>query len=104
MADSYRNLAGNEGFHYRGNQWKSVTQLFLTKRSLIAGHYSEWNLGLTVLSSNGKSITVIENYKFTSSFFGETACNQTAQALMPAVQNLIGKLTRSPQFINLLSN
>lgn len=39
MADSYRNLAGNEGFHYRGNQWKSVTQLFLTKRSLIARRY-----------------------------------------------------------------
>ena len=60
-----------------------------------------WNLSLTANSSNGKSMTVTENYSYTSSFYGETACNQTAQALMPAVQNLIGKLVRSPEFADL---
>ena len=62
-----------------------------------------WNLSLTVNSSNGKSMNVTENYSYTTSFYGETACNQTAQALMPAVQNLIGKVTRSPEFAILVT-
>ena len=57
-----------------------------------------WDLSLTVNSSNGKSMTVNEKYVFSTSFYGETACNQTAQALMPAVQNLIGKVVLSTDF------
>ena len=65
-----------------------------------------WNYGLdniTVNSSNGKFIVVTEDYTYKTSYYGETACNQTAQALMPAVQNLVGKIVRSPDFITLLS-
>jgi hypothetical protein len=61
-----------------------------------------WSLALTVNSSNGKSMSVSETYPYTTSFFGETACNQTAQALMPAVQNLVGKIVRAPEFVNLV--
>ncbi|WP_395681607.1 hypothetical protein [Inquilinus sp.] len=61
-----------------------------------------WDLGLTLKSSNGRSLAVTEHYVFTSSWFGETACNQTAQAMMPAVQNLIGKAVKSPQFRGLV--
>jgi hypothetical protein len=61
-----------------------------------------WDLGLTLKSSNGRSLAVAEHYVFTSSWFGETACNQTAQAMMPAVQNLIGKAVKSPQFRGLV--
>ena len=61
-----------------------------------------WDLMLTVRSSNGNSLAVKEHYDFSSSFFGETACNQTAQTLMPAVQNLIGKLVKDPSFRGLL--
>jgi hypothetical protein len=61
-----------------------------------------WNLGLSVSSSNGKSLSVSENYSYSSSYFGETACNQTAQALMPAVQDLIAKLVHAPDFPSLL--
>lgn len=57
-----------------------------------------WQLSLTVTSSNGGSITENETYSFSSSYFGETACNQTAQALMPAVQNLVGRIIRNPAF------
>jgi hypothetical protein len=57
-----------------------------------------WTLGLTVTSSNGRRMSVTEAYRFTSSYYGETACNQTAQALMLAVQNLVGKTIRDPQF------
>lgn len=63
-----------------------------------------WSLTLTIKSSNGKSMTVSENYAFTSSFYGETACNQTAQAFMPAVQNLVGKIVRSPEFVTLTTH
>lgn len=58
-----------------------------------------WSLTLTVKSSNGKSMVVKEDYSYTSSWYGETACNQTAQALMPAVQNLVGKIVRSNEFV-----
>jgi hypothetical protein len=61
-----------------------------------------WNLGLTVFSSNGRSISIAEKYGYTSSYYGETACNQTAQALMPAVQDLLGKLVQAPDFPSLL--
>jgi hypothetical protein len=57
-----------------------------------------WNMSLTVNSSNGQSVTVNENYKYTTSYVGETACNQTAQAFMPAVQDLIAKLVRGNDF------
>ena len=62
-----------------------------------------WNLGLTLASSNGRTVAVTETYPFTSSFYGETACNQTAQALMPAVQDLIGKAVQNPAFTQMLS-
>lgn len=62
-----------------------------------------WNLSLTVNSSNGKSMSVSEEYSYTSSFYGETACNQTAQAFMPAVQNLVGKVVQSPEFEKLVA-
>ncbi|OLO10358.1 hypothetical protein BTW10_15040 [Chromohalobacter japonicus] len=60
-----------------------------------------WSLALTVDSSNGESMSVSETYDYTTSFYGETACNQTAQALVPAVQNLVGKVVRSPEFTKL---
>jgi hypothetical protein len=62
-----------------------------------------WDLSLTINSSNGKSLSVTENYSYTTSFYGETACNQTAQALMPAVQNLIGRVVRAPEFKSLMN-
>jgi len=61
-----------------------------------------WNLGLTIKSSNGRSMSIAEAYSYTSSYYGETACNQTAQALMPAVQDLLAKVVQSPKFPTLL--
>ncbi|RUO18522.1 hypothetical protein CWE08_11435 [Aliidiomarina iranensis] len=61
-----------------------------------------WDIAMTINSSNGESLSVSESYSFTSSFYGETACNQTAQALMPAVQNLIGKIVRDENFPELV--
>jgi len=68
----------------------------------FSSNSGEWHLSLTVKSTNGKSMSVSENYKYKTSFYGETACNQSAQALMPAVQNLVGRVVRSAEFKNLL--
>ncbi|MEJ6472886.1 hypothetical protein [Pseudoalteromonas piscicida] len=61
-----------------------------------------WDIAMTINSSNGEFLSVSESYSFTSSFYGETACNQTAQALMPAVQNLIGKIVQNENFSKLV--
>jgi hypothetical protein len=62
-----------------------------------------WNLVLALRSSNGRTVAVTEDYKYTTSFGGDTACNQTAQALMPAVQDLLGKAIANPQFAGLVT-
>lgn len=62
----------------------------------------KWTLDVTLSSSNGGSLTVREVYDYSTSFVGEKACALTAQAFTPAVQSLIGKLVRSPEFRGLL--
>ncbi len=61
-----------------------------------------WNIGMTLNSSNGKSLTVDNRYEFKSGFDAITACNQTAQALGPAVQDLIKKAVTNPEFPDLI--
>lgn len=74
----------------------AVTKLsFSSSRGLTGGN---WDIGLEVNSSNGKSLYVEEHYEFESGFIADTACKQTAEAYYPAVQNLIGKLVSSPMF------
>lgn len=63
-----------------------------------------WDLGLTLKSSNGKSLSAENRYEFKSGFDAITACNQTAQALGPAVQDLIKKAISDPAFPTLLAN
>lgn len=74
----------------------SVDKLsFSSSRGLTGG---SWDIDVTLRSSNGKSITANEHYEFESGFIADTACKQTAEAYMPAVQNLIGKVVRMPEF------
>ena len=73
---------------------------FSSSRGLTGG---SWNIGLRVTSSNGKSTYVSEYYEFNSGFVADTACKQTAEAYLPAVQNLIGKLVKSPEFVALVT-
>lgn len=79
----------------------AIEQLnFSSSRGLTGG---EWNISLRVNSSNGKSISVAEHYEFQSGFIADTACKQTAEAYLPAVQNIIGKLIKAPEFKTLLT-
>ena len=78
-----------------------VEQLaFSSSRGLTGG---SWDIGLRVNSSNGKSTYVSEHYEFNSGFIADTACKQTAEAYFPAVQNLIGKLVKAPEFVSLVT-
>lgn len=75
------------------------TLSFSSTKSLTNG---EWNIGLKLASSNGKSMYVSEIYQFESAFGGGTACRRTAEAFLPAVQSLISKIVRSADFRSLL--
>src|SRR3954469_4816405 len=68
---------------------------FSSARNLTGG---SWDVDLTLSSSNGRSMTVVEHYEFESGFIADTACKQTAEAFFPTVQNLVGKAVRSPDF------
>ena len=74
----------------------SVNSLsFSSSRGLTGG---SWDIDLTLSSSNGKKLTASEHYEFESGFAGFTACKHTAEAYLPAVQNLIKKIVGMPEF------
>lgn len=62
----------------------------------------EWNLGLALKSSNGQQLTVDEKYSYGFSWLADTACTQTAQAAMGAIQDLIHKAVTDPAFPSLM--
>lgn len=62
-----------------------------------------WYIVLRIMSNTGGEFVIVEDYDYKSSYYGETACNQTAQALMPAVQNAISKVVAHPQFRAMLA-
>lgn len=61
-----------------------------------------WDIGLQLKSSNGKTLAVSNRYTFKSGFDAITACNATADALAPAVQDLIKATVTHPDFAKLL--
>ena len=79
----------------------------LTEINFSSGHggilaSGWWDLSLSLNSGNGKSIKVANRYEFESSLDRHVACDRTARALTPAVQDLINKAVTDPQFGNLL--
>ena len=61
-----------------------------------------WDIGLKLKSSNGHSMSVNNKYTFKSGFDAITACNATADALSPAVQDLIKATINHPEFNELV--
>ena len=78
----------------------TMTKISFTSSSGLTN--GRWDLGLTLMSNNGKTTNVESSYNFKSGFDAITACNQTAQALGPAVQDLIKKAVTDPQFGGLI--
>jgi hypothetical protein len=61
-----------------------------------------WDLYVTLNSPNGNTVSVGTHYSFESGFDAITACNQTAQALGMAVQDLVYNAVTHYKFGSLL--
>lgn len=81
----------------------SVEELVFSTTQGAGFSGGSWDIGLHVNSSNGKSTYVSAHYPFASAFNAFAACERAAAAYLPAVQNLIGKLLASPDFITLVT-
>jgi hypothetical protein len=57
-----------------------------------------WDIALTLDSSNGKTLSATEHYDFHTSYTGNSACRNVAEAFQPAVQELVGKVAAAPDF------
>jgi hypothetical protein len=85
-----------EGIKLNGD----ITKIEFSSVSGLTGGY--WDIEVKLNSSNGKSVTVNNKYTFKSGFDAITACNATADALTPAVQDLIKAIITHPDFSNLI--
>jgi len=92
MADLY----STDGIKISGD----ITKIkFSSIKGLTNGY---WDIGLRLDSSNGQSLSVNNVYNFKSGFDVITACNATADALSPAVQDLIKATINHPKFGKLI--
>jgi hypothetical protein len=66
--------------------------------SMVGLTAGRWQMKLLLQSSNGKTMTVEEDYQFKSGFMANDACRNVTQSFMPAVQNLVRKVVSSPEF------
>lgn len=73
---------------------------FSSAKGFFQGH---WELDVTIQSSNGKSISAQEQYDFDSAYLADKGCQKTADALVPAVQNVLQKIVTSPSFKELFA-
>lgn len=62
-----------------------------------------WNIAATIKSSNGRSTSKSVNYIFVTGFEGASACKNVADALSPAIQDLLSKFFTDDKFPALLS-
>lgn len=72
---------------------------FSSTRALTGG---SWTIEMALTSSNGRTLKVNEYYEFSSGFAAPEACRNTAEAFSRAVQNLVGKAVRNPEFAALI--
>jgi hypothetical protein len=92
----FANIYSDQGMALTG---RLIRIAFSSTSGLTSGW---WDLALTLASSNGKSMIAAIRHEFKSGFDAITACNQTAQALGSAVQDLIKKTVTDPEFGALL--
>ncbi len=92
MADIY----SQEGLKISGE----ITNIEFSSISGLTNGY--WDIGLSLNSSNGQNFSISNKYAFKSGFDAITACNATADALAPAIQDLIKATISHPNFNKLL--
>lgn len=61
-----------------------------------------WDITWSLKSSNGEKLEIQNKYQFRSGFDAITACNATADALAPAIQDLIKKTVTNAGFKKLI--
>lgn len=77
-----------------------ITKLEFSSTRAVTG--GSWTIEVRLASSNGQSLQVNEYYEFSSGFNALSACRETADAFPRAVQNLVGKALRSPDFARMV--
>ncbi|MBT6914582.1 MAG: hypothetical protein HOA38_03990 [Candidatus Marinimicrobia bacterium] len=89
-------IFSEEGARITGNiihiEFSSIT-------GLTSGY---WDISIVLKNRAGKILSIRNKYKFKSGFDAITACNATADALTPAVQDLIKASVSHPEFEKLL--
>ena len=63
---------------------------------------ASWEIGLTLVSSNGQSLQVENSHRFDTSWDAWSACKNVADAFAPAVQSTLTKAVNDPRFKGLL--
>jgi hypothetical protein len=79
----------------------TVEELSVFSRRNI--YTSTWKIGLRVDSSNGKSVSVTDQFNFDAGPGSQADCQKIADAYMPAVQNILGKFINAPEFKSLIT-
>ena len=74
-----------------------VTQISLS--TLTSG---EWIIKMTLISSNGRSMSAREQLHFKTNIVGQSACQVASDTYFYAVQNLLRRLVSAPGFPQLL--
>jgi hypothetical protein len=64
---------------------------------------ASWELRVTLAWSHGRRLTIAEDYAFSWHFIGDQVCREAATAMALAVQSLIRKAVRRPEFAGLLA-
>lgn len=62
----------------------------------------EWRMQLTLRSSNGKELTIEDDFKFPVLFNGDTACRVAAKSFAPALRTSLGRQLQRAEFAALL--
>lgn len=62
-----------------------------------------WIIKIKVTSSTGQSLETGEKYDFNTSFGAHKACQEAADAYVPAVNQMVRKMVGSPGFLPLLA-
>ena len=65
------------------------------------GSIGWWKIGVDFKSSNGNEASIETLYRFHSNWYGNKACELTANALLPAARSLVTRALESPGFVKL---
>lgn len=63
---------------------------------------ANWEIGLTLTSSNGQVLRIEHSHRFDTSWDAWSACKNVADAFAPAVQGTLSKAVSDPRFKALL--